>query len=139
MHEEERKHVEKKFAALKTRHAQLQRYIDDSYTDKLDGKLSLEDWQRRTNKWREEQSEIEVQLTQTRVENQENLEDGIRLLELAQRAHSLYVASNYEDKREILNLVLSNFSFDGVTVSPTWASPFDTLCSTAKTHDWLGR
>jgi hypothetical protein len=38
---------------------------------------TADDWLRRSNKWREEQAQIEGQLGDTRVTNQQHLDDGV--------------------------------------------------------------
>lgn len=138
-HEKERDYHAEAVRNLENEYNRLERMIDQAYQDKLEGRIDMEYWQRRSNEWRARQAEIEGQLARHREVKQEYLEDGVRLLELAQRAGALYDAANYEEKREILEIVLSNFSFDGVSVWPAWAKPFDALVHAGQNQDWLGR
>lgn len=138
-HERERGQNEAALRNLENEYNRLPRLIDQSYEDKLEGRILTQDWLRRDHDWRARQTEIESQLAQHRENNREYVEGGVRLLELAQRAHEFYLRADYAEKREILDCVLSNFSFDGVTVCPTWAKPFDAFVKAGSNGEWLGR
>ena len=62
--------------------------------------------------------------------------DRIRILELANKAHSPYVTQNSQEKAKLLRMVLSNCAVDAVSVYPTYRKPFDMIFERAKTGDW---
>jgi hypothetical protein len=62
-----------------------------------------------------------------------------RTLELAQKAHSLYLAQDPAEQAKLLSLVLSNSEIDEVSVYPKYNMPFDLIAQRPKTEDWLGR
>jgi hypothetical protein len=62
-----------------------------------------------------------------------------RTLELAQNAHSLYLAQNPTEQAKLLSLVLSNSEIDEVSVYPQYKMPFNLIAQRAKTEGWLGR
>jgi hypothetical protein len=65
--------------------------------------------------------------------------NGIRILELANKAYSLYVRQNSAEKAKLLKMVLSNCRLDTVSVYPTYRKPFDLICGAAKTGEWYAR
>ena len=71
-----------------------------------------------------------------RAENPEHALDRVRILELANKAHSLYVTQTPQEKAKLLRLVLSNCGVDAVSVYPTYRKPFDMIFEQAKTGEW---
>ncbi|MGA2098658.1 MAG: hypothetical protein ABSH39_20375, partial [Candidatus Acidiferrum sp.] len=59
-----------------------------------------------------------------------------RILELANKAHSLYVTQSPAEKAKLLRMVLSNCFVDAVSVYPTYRKPFDMIFERAKTKEW---
>ncbi len=55
-----------------------------------------------------------------------------RILELAQRAHSLYLTREPAEQAELLKKVLLNCSIDAVSLYPTYRKPF----KRAKSEEW---
>ena len=85
--------------------------------------------------------------------NQTYFEEGIKLLELAQRAHVLFERQEPREKRKLLNFVLSNCTWKDGELTATLRQPFDLLAQTtavaarvtasgqarsAKKEIWLG-
>ena len=54
-------------------------------------------------------------------------EEGVQLLELAQRAHALFESQPSQQKRKILNFVLSNCTWKGGELTAQYRKPFDLL------------
>jgi site-specific DNA recombinase len=70
----------------------LYRHVDAAYTDKLDGKIPEEFWQRKQAEWQQEEATIKGQISNLgEAKGADPLLDVRRILELAQSAHSLYV------------------------------------------------
>src|SRR6185312_1005602 len=65
--------------------------------------------------------------------NPDQLLTAKRTLELANNAYFLYVTQTSAEKGK---LVLSNCSFDGVTLYPTYRKPFDLIFQRAKSKEW---
>ena len=63
--------------------------------------------------------------------NQGYLEDGVQLLELARRAHELFLNQPPREKRRLLNFVLSNCTWKDGQLSATYRQPFDLLAVSA--------
>ena len=83
-----------------------------------------------SNKFRGELSDIKCRMEQIGQENGENIDSAARLLELSQKAASLYLKQIPSEKRELLNLVYSNSTFGSGELRPNFRKPFDLLAVT---------
>ena len=62
---------------------------------------------------------------------------GLQILELAQTAYSSYVAENPHEQARLVKTLVSNWSFDRGSLSPTYVRPVDVFAKGAETGDWL--
>jgi len=65
--------------------------------------------------------------------------DGIRILELANKAYFLYLKQPPVEKAKLLRIVLSNCTVDSASVYPTYRKPFDLIFQQAKNEEWRAR
>jgi len=61
---------------------------------------------------------------------------AVRTLELANKAHSLYLAQPPTEKAKLLKVVLSNCAIDATSVYPTYRKPFDVIFQRVKNEEW---
>ena len=59
------------------------------------------------------------------------LDEGVRLLELAQSSQRLFARQEPHEKRRLLNFVLSNSTWKGGELSITFRQPFDLISEIA--------
>jgi hypothetical protein len=136
-HRDEKAHHDGMISGLQIHYDRLQHRIDQAYTDKLDGKIPEDLCLRKMNEWREEQSKILSQTQAHQTANHNYLEEGIRILELANKAYSLYLRQPAHEKARLLKIVQSNCTWDGVSPSPAYRKPFDILAEGLSTREWL--
>jgi hypothetical protein len=105
--------------------------------DKLDGKISDEFWERKNADWRDAQLRIRASIEKHENANRYYFDEGCQILDLAGRAYDLWLKQDSFGKRELLNIVLSNCSFDGVSLTATYAKPFCWLAEGLVCSDWL--
>jgi site-specific DNA recombinase len=114
--------------------------IDAAYIDKLDGKISEEFWCRKTGEWTLEEHQVKLALDGlANAATSDRALDAQRLFELANKAYLLYVSQDSGEKAKLLRMMCSNFSVDGVSVTPTYRYPFDLIFRRAKSKEWSGR
>jgi site-specific DNA recombinase len=131
---------QKRIAGTQQRIAALSARMDQMYEDKLDGKIDNEFWTRKMNEWREQERELESELSGLNVQvTAESVLTVKRIFELANRAHFLYFTRNQADRGQLLNSVLLNCATDGVSLWPVYRKPFDLIFERAKSEDWSGR
>src|SRR5438876_3294352 len=86
--------------------------------------------------WTEDERQIQAALTRLEVPSSGRIVDAKRILELANRAYSLYLTQNPAEQAKLLRLVLLNCAVDGVNVRPTYRRPFDLIFQRAKNEQW---
>jgi site-specific DNA recombinase len=136
-HHDEKAYHDRMIASLQAQSDKLQHRIDQAYTDKLDGKIPEDLFLRKMNEWREEQSKILKQIRAHQTANHNYLEEGIRVLELANKAYSLYLRQPPHEKARLLKIVQSNCVWDGVSACPEYRKPFDILAEGLSSANWL--
>ncbi len=121
---------------LKQRLGAVRRRMDQAYLDKLDGKIEEGFWRRKTEEWQQEEQQILLAMQGLQSASPERFLDASRILELANKAHFLYLRQAPTEKAKLLKLVLSNCALDAVNVYPTYRKPFDVIFQRAKTGEW---
>jgi len=107
------------------------------YIDKLDGKISEEFYEEKARQWQEEQTNILATIQRHQDANSNYFAQGIHILELAQKAYSLYIKQKPAEKRRLLNFVLSNCTLNDGTLCPTYKKPFDLIAKGLTRSNWL--
>ena len=110
--------------------------LDQSYIDKLDGKISEDFWVRKSGEWRAEEQRICAALLALEQQKPERMLDGARILELAHKAHFLYLKQTPQEQAKLLKIVVSNCSIDATSVYPTYRKPFDLIFTHGKNEGW---
>lgn len=86
----------------------MENYISQCYQDRLEGRIDADFWQTKTEAWRLEQGSIEERLRALRGAKSAYLDEGVRLLEIANNAAELFQDLEGDEKREMLSMLLSN-------------------------------
>jgi site-specific DNA recombinase len=97
------------------------------YEDRLDGRIEVEYYDRKAREWRSEQDRLSRSVEEHQNANTSYMDEGIRLPELAQRAPELFDRQSADEKRRLLDFVLSNCSWKGGRLTATFRQPFDIL------------
>jgi hypothetical protein len=103
---------------LEQRLGSVRQRFDRAYTDKLDGKISEEFWERKVAEWQAEGEQIQVAVQSLEQVKPERILDAVKILELANKAYFLYLKQTPTEKAKLLRLVLSNCAMDAVSVYP---------------------
>jgi len=106
----------------------LTRKLDTAYDHLLSGVITEAFWTRKQSELHTRQKHLDAELL--RLQQAQSATDSIsasRILELTQKAYSLYVAQDPEDQRKILDLVLSNSKMTNEGVMSEFLEPFATI------------
>lgn len=126
-HADKRRHHDEAVSRLKADHQRLQNRLETLYEDKLDGRIDVAFFERKSREWRIEQSRMLQLIEDHQKADQSYMDEGVRILELAQRAGDLFDKQVPSEKRRLLNCVLAPSSWKNGTLVPEFRQPFDML------------
>ena len=126
-HSDDKKFREQAIANLQKQYRRIQARIDAMYLDKLDGRIDAEFYDRNATEWRAEQARIASDIQMHHNSSGSHVEQGIRLLALARRAHELFENQPVSEKRKLLDFLLSNCKWKNGELKAQYRQPFDAL------------
>ena len=92
------------------------------YEDKLAGKIDEGFWTRKMNDWRQQERQLQGAVERLSLpQTSENALSAQRILELANKAYSLYFTRNHAERGQLLKTVLLNC----VTDNEEWSGRED--------------
>jgi site-specific DNA recombinase len=130
-HEDEKHFHAEAIGKLQREHRRIQDRIDAMYMDKLDGRIDGEFFDRKASEFRADQCRIMRDVLGHQAAERNYVEEGIKLLELAQRAHVLFERQAPTEKRKLLDFVLSNCRWKDRELAAEYRQPFDLIASAA--------
>ncbi len=134
---DEQGYHDEQIAGLHAQYAKLQTKMDRAYDDKLEGKITEDYWQRKAAEWREGQVQVRSAIERHENANRLYFEEGCRILSMATRAYELWPQQAPDARRKLLNMILSNCTFDGTNLTATYAKPFCWLAEGLACANWL--
>jgi site-specific DNA recombinase len=126
-HVDEKQFHDEAIDRLQGEYKRLQNRIDQMYIDKLDGRVTVEFFDQKSEEWRQEQQAILHNLDQHQNANQSYLEEGVAILELANRAVELFEKQPASEKRLLLDFVVSNSTWANGELKVDFRQPFDLI------------
>src|SRR5262249_15628590 len=102
-HQDERRYHDEIIVRLQAEHSRLRNRLDAMYVDKLDGRVDAAFFDQKAAEWRSEQRSLLREIESHQGANENYLEDGVKLLELAKRAHLLFKKQEPHEKRRLLD------------------------------------
>lgn len=115
----------------------LQDRVDQAYLDKLDKKISEPFWQSQTAKWLSEKEELTLKLLAHQKADTNYLKNANLIIELARKAADLFKKQNAEQKRRLINLLVSNSSYRDEKLDIALRSPFNLIMKAQESRNWL--
>lgn len=130
-HEEAARFHREAVSRLQTEYNRAQSRIEALYLDKLDGRIDASFYDRMATTLRGDQDKITRALQEHQNANATYLEEGARLLELAQKAASLFRAQPSDQQRRLLDFVVSNSRWANGRLAVEYREPFGILADHA--------
>ena len=131
-HGDKMRFVAEALSRLQIEYAKLQARLDAMYEDKLDGRIDAAYFDRKAGEYRTEQARVRAAIEQRATADQSYTEQGIRLLELAQKAWRLFEQQSGAEQRKLLGFVLSNCTLTKAGLVAQFKQPFDLLRESAR-------
>lgn len=124
-------------AGLESRLAAIRSRQDQAYTDKLDGKIPEDFWERRMGEWRREEQQIKTAIDRIdKGDVNDRAVEAERVFELANRAYPLYASYDHVDKARLLKTLFASCRVDAASVKPIYKKPFDMIFKRADLEEW---
>lgn len=105
----------------------LEKRLDSLYEDKVDGRISFEFWEEKNRLWQKEKNKLSIQLQSISKTNDTLREGSNLLLNIVKDLPHLYLQGTTIEKKQILNLIGSNFIYKDKELSIVLNSAFDYL------------
>ena len=109
------------------------------YDDKLDGLIDDELYKEKITTWRNEIMDLEIKLSALNKAGNDLIDNCIDILELCQNAHQYWKKRNEEGKKMLLNILCSNFYYDGANLDIELKSAFKNILKSASVGKIWGK
>jgi DNA invertase Pin-like site-specific DNA recombinase len=117
--------------------SRLKGRLDALYEDRLDGRISLEDYDKMAQKNKEEAENLERKLVQITSDDKSFTVDAAYLLKLSRNAGKLFESSKAPLKNRLLKIILSNLEFEDKILFYKRRAPFDVISECLLSSNWL--
>jgi site-specific DNA recombinase len=131
-HADERAEHEEAIGRLRAEYDRLQKRIHAAYVDKLDGTIDATFYERIAAEWQAEQDRCLRDIERHQGADRSYLEEGVRLIELAQNAQRLFEKQDSREKRRLLNFLVSNSYWRDGELTVKLQQPFDLIAETTE-------
>jgi site-specific DNA recombinase len=115
----------------------LQKKLDTLYEDRLDGRITVADYDKYVNKYKAEMDELDRKLVEFTNNDKSFVVTAEYLLRLASRAKELFESSQPEQKNKILRMLLANLTLNQKRLQLYLLKPFKDLLLDTKSQNWL--
>jgi DNA invertase Pin-like site-specific DNA recombinase len=122
----------KAIEGLNARYLKLQNRIDQMYLDKLDGEVDEAFYIKHMKEWREDQKRLQRQIEAHQEADENYIEQGIRLIEIARNAYSFYQSKDQPIRAELIRFIFPNSNLRDGKVEPVFKPPFDIIWKMAR-------
>lgn len=136
-HEAEKAHYEQNLATIKKKLETIDKRLRVMYEDRLDGRLSTAEYDERVKEYKTEQQDLLIQYEDHSKADESFYINANKILDLASKAWELFESSEAEEKTQLLNFILQNFSLKGKNLSFEVKNPFSGILEYAKTGSLL--
>ena len=126
-HADEQKYHHAAIAKLQKHYASIQRKLDLTYDDRLDGRITVDRYEEKANGLREEMAHVRGEIVRHESADRAYTEEGIALLELSGMALELWEEQEPPEKRRLLDFLCLNTEFRDGGLRVKWKKPYDAL------------
>ena len=117
----------------------LERKLSTLYEDRLDGRITVDDYDKYVMKYKSEMEDLDRKLVEyTNNDKSFNITSAY-LLQLASKAKGIFESSQPEQKNKILRMLLANPTLNEKRLQLPLLKPFSVLIDTLESSNWLRR
>lgn len=137
LHEDKKRMRDSTIATMEAEIEKYQTRIEKIYEDYLDEKIPETLYQRKFNEYREAQKKLQNKRLNIEQVDDEYYGTVTHLLRLSKDAPRLFKQASIEQKRSLIDMVLSNLRLDGEQLLWELKKPFDSMAFCSKNSNWL--
>lgn len=137
VHEGKVEFREEQVKQLTREHEKYAKMTEALYLDKLQGRITDNEYDKYYQSFREKISGIDTRLAILQEAEDNYYITAKYVLEVASRAYDLFIGSEIEEKRQLLKLALLNLRMDGKMLRYEVIKPFDTIVQCNDSLVWL--
>ncbi|MFP4097876.1 MAG: hypothetical protein ACLFU1_03720 [Alphaproteobacteria bacterium] len=134
--ENERGFIRRQISEWQKQQAKLQNRLDTLMDLLLDGMIEREEFEAKKSKIREDQNDLEQQISSARSGDDAFKDAMLMILSIASEAYDLFKGSSVELKRELVNRVFANLELSGGKLRYALREPFDRMFNLTDRHGW---
>jgi len=117
---------------LNAQYLKLQNRIDQMYLDKLDGEVEEAFYIKHMKEWREDQKRLQRDISEHQSADENYIEQGIRLIEIARNAYQFFHRKDQPIRAELVRFIFPNSNLRDGKVEPVFKPPFDIIWKLAQ-------
>ena len=126
-HTDEKQFHNDSVTRLQTELTKIQSRIDTMYEDKLDGRVSQDFFDRKSKDWKREQERLLETIHKHQTANHNYLDEGIKLLEMASKAHKTFIEREPAEKRKLVTAFFAQSSWKEGQLTVKFKQPFQMI------------
>lgn len=111
--------------------------IEKMYEDQLDGRITIDMYDKKYKEYREQQEQIKQKISGLEVADDKYYITVTYLVKLINKAPELFARSEQQQNRQILQLVFQNLVLDGKNIRFNLKAPFDVIARCSDQLLWL--
>jgi site-specific DNA recombinase len=130
---------EEAITALEREYRETRNRLNKAYEDRINGLITESFWRERPTNWNAEMIRIEGDIASHRSANTNYVELGNQIIALAQNAHAQFISQENEEKRKLLNYLVTKIEYSDGKLHPTYRKPFNILVNFSNSEIKRGR
>lgn len=124
-------------AQTRSEYNKLQRKLDTLYEDRLDRRITVDDYDKYVTRYKAEMEELDRKLVEYTNNDKSFVVTAEYLLRLASKAKYLFESSQPQQKNKILRLLLANLTLKQKRLQLNLLKPFTSIVDTQNSKNWL--
>lgn len=121
----------------RSEYKRLQKKLSTLYEDRLDGRITVAEYDKYVTKTKAEMEELDRKLVEFTNNDKSFVVTGEYLLKLASQAKQIFESSQPPKKNKILRMLLANCTLDEKRLQLHLLKPFTVLCFGTNSLNWL--
>ena len=136
-HEAEKAYYEQNLGTIKKKLEAIDKRLKVMYEDRLDGRLTIDEYDEKVREYKMEQQDLLIQYEDHSRADESFYINASKILNLASKAWEIFESSEAQEKAQLLNFTLQNFSLAGKNLLFEAKNPFAGILEYAKTGSML--